>query len=351
MSHFATLGYRPNSLIEKYQQAFVDKLQNIWKVQIDQDVPSADFLLFPDVHGLLLASQRPWEVQSSFFCDQLRAMRQSYLLEWFSYNKEELIPGTNILLTLDFMNPDVDKSTHPDHKKQNVWISFWSIDPEEWRDLFANAFDIVKQVSPGFMDEINHIIKKILPFSISSGSHNSGSYSDVIGHLLMSYPVDMPNPELALLEAILHEYNHNKLNLIMQTETLILSHKQEIYYSPYRPDARHIHGIYLWIHALAGAFWVILHAHVSGIIKLSPGWQEKAVLYVLKNGLSLQVLDKYWQFSPLWKEILEEMRKVHAECLGFIKQAEMSPWVIQRAKWALITHFNQVKANYPDLRS
>ncbi len=75
--------------------------------------------------------------------------------------------------------------------------------------------------------------------------HNSGSYSDVIGHLLMSYPIGMDNPEFALLEAILHEYNHNKLNLILQTESLILNDRKEIYYSPYRPDARHIHGIYL----------------------------------------------------------------------------------------------------------
>ncbi|MBX9809855.1 hypothetical protein K2X92_05685 [Candidatus Gracilibacteria bacterium] len=351
MSHFSTLGYTPNPLIEKYQQAFVDKLQNIWRVQIDEDVPSSDFLLFPDVHGLLLASQRPGELQRKYFCDSLRIMKQTYDVDGFLYKKEEVIPGTNILLTLDFINPDVDKSTHPDHKKQNVGISFGSIDPEEWRRLFSNAFEIVKKVSPGFMDEIDHIIKKIIPFGISSGSHNSGSYSDVIGHLLMSYPVDMPNPELALLEAILHEYNHNKLNLIMQTETLILSNKQEIYYSPYRPDARHIHGIYLGIHALAGAFWVILHAHVSGIISLSQAWQEKSVLYVLKNGLSLQVLDKYGEFSPLGKDILEEMRRVHMECLGFIKQAQISPSIIKRAKEALISHFNQVESNYPDLRS
>ena len=61
----------------------------------------------------------------------------------------------------------------------------------------------------------------------------------------MSYPVDMTHPEFAILEAILHEYNHNKINLVIQTETLILSNKEELYYSPYRPDARHIHGIYL----------------------------------------------------------------------------------------------------------
>ena len=74
--------------------------------------------------------------------------------------------------------------------------------------------------------------------------HNSGSYSNAIGCLLMSYPVEVDNPEFVLIEAIIHEYNHNKLHLINQNEKLVLSDKREIYYSPYRPDARHLQGIY-----------------------------------------------------------------------------------------------------------
>lgn len=62
---------------------------------------------------------------------------------------------------------------------------------------------------------------------------------------MMSYPTGIDSPHFAILEAILHEYNHNKLNLIMQTEKLVLSNFNENYYSPYRPDARHIQGIYL----------------------------------------------------------------------------------------------------------
>jgi HEXXH motif-containing protein len=61
----------------------------------------------------------------------------------------------------------------------------------------------------------------------------------------MSYPVNIDDPELVILEALLHEYNHNKLNLILQTEPLILNDRKESYYSPYRPDPRHIYGIYL----------------------------------------------------------------------------------------------------------
>lgn len=44
---------------------------------------------------------------------------------------------------------------------------------------------------------------------------------------------------------------------------------------------------------------MILSAHVSGVLVLDDSWKEKALLHVLKNGLALQVLDRYAILSPL----------------------------------------------------
>lgn len=166
----------------------------------------------------------------------------------------------------------------------------------------------------------------------------------------MSYPTGVDDPELVLLEAILHEYNHNKLNLILQTEKLVLNDYRELYYSPYRPDARHLHGIFLGVHAITGAFWVIWHAHVTGVLTLSESWLEKSVLSVLKNGISLQVLDRHASLTLLGKEILEEIRSVHRECLGFIQRSAVPAEIIQRAKDTLVSHYEQVQKNYPNLQ-
>ena len=266
-------------------------------------------------------------------------------------NKDECILGTNIFLTLDFQNPDAHKSTHPDHKKNQVDITFWDIPSNEWRNLFQKSFSIVQSVSPGFMDEINLMIRKIIPFGVSYQVQNSGSYKDVIGHLLMSYPTGVDSPELSLLEAILHEYNHNKLNLILQTERLILNDYTEKYYSPYRPDARHIHGVYLWVHAITGAYWVILNAQILWILVLDESWKQKAILHVLKNGLALQVLDKYALLSPLGKEILEDIRSVHRECLWFIKKIGISDEDRFFMKEELKKHHRGVQKNYPYIQS
>ena len=349
--HYSTLWYSPNPLILRYQQEFLEKLRELWERHIDIHIPEDEFLAFPDIHWLLLTSIRPnnplaWEYKIILRWEYDRYMDKQNLI-----HAHEKIPWTNIVLTLNFYNSDIEIPNHPDHKKNNIQVTFGNKTPEEWRVLFAQSFDIVRRVSPWFMGEIDLIIRKVIPLDVSYGVHNSGSYSDFIGHLVMSYPTGIDHPELALLEAILHEYNHNKLNLILQTKNLILNDHREIYYSPYRPDARHIQWIYLGVHAILWAFWVMWNAHISWIIQLPNNWQEKSALFVLKNWLSFQVLDKYGLFTAQGKEILEEMRLVHAECLWFLRQANLSKEMLARVKTTLQLHHEQVQKQYPGLRS
>ncbi len=352
MPYYSTLGYEKNPLLELYKKQFLSKLQQLWKNQIDSDIPTDDFLLYPDIHSLLLVNNRILDTQKEYI-SVLHKKWVEYKNQWniFLENPTEYVHETNILVTLDFQNPDINQSFHPDHRKNQVAITFWTIQPHDWRILFEKAFSIVRSVSPGFLAEIDLLIRKIIPFDVSYQVHNSGSYKDAIGHLLMSYPTGIDNPELVLLEAILHEYNHNKLNLILQTERLLFNDYSEKYYSPYRPDARHIHGVYLWVHAIAGAYWVILNAHVSWILTLDASWKRKALLHILKNALALRVIDKYALLSPLWREILEDIRSVQKECFWFLKQIDISREEGASLKEELRRHYEEVRKNYPHLQS
>lgn len=65
MLHLSTLGYTPNPLLEKYTQSFLLKLQNLWKTHISLEIPPSDFLLYPDIHGLLLSGIRPENPQKN----------------------------------------------------------------------------------------------------------------------------------------------------------------------------------------------------------------------------------------------------------------------------------------------
>jgi hypothetical protein len=351
MAHFYTLGYSPNPIIHIYQKNFLIKIQDLWKWYFGDTLPPDEFLLFPDTHGILLASIRSRDSATPQSRELLLKKYKQFLSDGslFGKQQESLIHGTKVSLTLDFDNLDFDKHNHPDHS--SVEMGFWDVSVADWNTLFAEAFSIVRQVSPGFMDEIDLLLDKIIPFWVSEWVHNSGSYSDFIWHIAMSYPKGMYYPEIALLEAILHEYNHNKLNLILQTQSLVLNDYSENYYSPYRPDARHIHGIYLGLHAIAWAYWVIWNAHFHKIIQLPEHWLEKAILYVLKNGLSVQVLEKYAQLTPLWWEIFDEMKAVHLECLNYIRWSNIPPETLSRAKNSLRDHYSKVKLNYPQVLS
>jgi hypothetical protein len=54
------------------------RLQKLWISQIGGDMPPRDFLLYPDVHGLLLASVRPGSTQSGSLLTELQTEYLSY---------------------------------------------------------------------------------------------------------------------------------------------------------------------------------------------------------------------------------------------------------------------------------
>ena len=229
----------------EFEKKFLIQLQGIWNSVFDGPLPESEFLLFPDVHGNLLAlthmTARYEELKSALHDQYMHYLSHEQRL----INPEKCIGKTRIELTDTFSNPYIDTDSHPDHIREGIHVTFGEKSFAEWESLFSGALNILQQTAPGFYDEINFLLKKILPFGISVGTHNSGSYSNVIGHITMSYPTDVDSPEIVVLEALIHEYNHKKINLILQNEVLLQNDYSEIYYSPYRPDPSTIHGIYL----------------------------------------------------------------------------------------------------------
>ena len=232
--------------LEKYYQKLLKDLQaisekwilvsEIWKLL---QVENKDFILNPDQSSAIqylimevVEWRDQWLWDSKLFIDILKREIDMFLagendrLCMFTWKK---IGDTNIRLTLSDNNPYNKLNTHPLHKDVDM-IWWWEKTEEEWLDVYRKSFEILKKVDEGFYDELNAVIKKIIPFGTAYGVHNSASYRECIGHLYMSYTVDMSIPELNNLEAIIHESSHNKLNLIMHFESIILNDMTEKYY-------------------------------------------------------------------------------------------------------------------------
>lgn len=346
--HFFTLGYSDNPLIAEYRWLFLRRLEHLWDFHLWAHPVSADFLLFPDVHSNLLAlTHQP---------DEAQRLHSEIMLQYHSYNtngwvfpQQNLIRDTQIDLTMEYSNPYISTDSHPDHIRDGIMITFWEKLPNEWNDLFSRVFLILKQVSPWFFAEVNWLLRKILPFGLTYGTHNSWSYSNAIWHITMSYPLAIDSPEIVLLEALIHEYNHNKINLILQSEILLRDDFRELYYSPYRPDPRSIHGIYLWLHALVWAYWVIWKAYQDGHIVLQESDIKKWLLYVLKNSASIQMIEKYAHLTALWVQFFSDMKAIHRETLTFIKACSLSREHIEASRDETARHYADVCSRHPKI--
>lgn len=360
MSYFTVLGYENNSLLISYQKKYFQKLLRMFiRIPLWDDlqkqflkVPIKSqlmFLLHPDISSLLHdISLTQSESSLTLLGEELgyffeEKTEKSALFAW------EKIADTEIYLTCQDNNPINNIVAHPDH--DSSWmIGWWERSEQEWLEVYNATFALLKKVDIWFYHEINYLVKKIIPMKTSRGVHNSCSYKECVGSLYLWYMVDAEVPELNILEALIHESSHNKLNLIMQSEALHNNDFSLKYYSPYRPDARHIQGVLLWAHAIVPTVYVFLSAMEKGDID-HLFWKQKILSFHIKNKLALKVVEKYAHLTPIGQSILDDIKEVVSLCdkkiakLSLTKQIDMSE-IITKVE----NHFSQVKNDFPNLR-
>lgn len=357
MFYETVLWYTENTLIQEYREKYFQVLLTFfcnshieewikWSfLKLDEE-SKKNYLLHPDISSLV------HDLKNKSSIDKLeKEMKSLYsgLSENITMNSWENIPNTDIKLTLHDNNPYNFQVGHPDHDQDGML--WWGEKSEkEWLDVFWKAFSLLQKVDEKFFQELNYIIKKIVPMKTSLDVHNSCSYKECIGTLYLGYTINARQPELNILEALIHESSHNKLNLIMQSERLHLNDYQLAYYSPYRPDARHIQWVLLWVHAIVPTVYVILRGIEQGYIK-DKWWHEKVILYHIKNKLGLRVLWRYAKFTSIGRKIFDDISEVIKISDAMIQKIEVlqsleKKSIQNRAK----EHFLEVQRNYLHLK-
>lgn len=350
-----TIWYNDNKVLNIYIEKYKQILHHLAQKHLDKDIAATpdilQFLSIGDIASnlLLLGKPEPWNgaEYAKKFLEKEWAEFKIGGLQNLSSVKWSKIPGTNILLTNNDYTPGgVARINHPSQKDGAQLTGFSSIEEKEWLNLYAQVFEKIREIHPWFYTELTSVLQKVVPIGISRDCHNSGSFSDCIGHIYMSYPIGNIEPVIAVLEAVIHEYNHNKLHIIMMSDPLILNSGEEIYYSPYRPDARHLYGIYAWLHALSAVLYVIFTWIQEGTLT-SPSKDLilKSLLYFMKDEASVRVLEKYGKFSPLGQELLNEMKAVHKHTLGIIKELRYGHELLEAASRECRNHFLEAQKN------
>lgn len=359
MSYPTVLWYPSNPILHIYRDRYFEYLKNIL-VSLDisdirkkfhqlYESEQQNFILHPDISSLLQSVYLHKSPNSREILDKELRVFFSQKYGELTMNLGNIIPGTDIRLTDSDNNPENTIVNHPDHDQESM-IGWWEKSQQEWLDVFSKAFTLLRNVDTGFYEELNDMIRKIVPMKTSIDVHNSCSYKNCIGTLYLGYTTNSLHPELNILEAIIHESSHNKLNLIMQSEPLHVNDYSLKYYSPYRPDARHIHWVLLWVHAIVPTVYVMLSAIEKWYITDNI-WYEKILLYHIKNKLWYRVLQKYAKFTEIWWKIYTDIWQVMLLCDMMIKESSQLQNIdfkdIQsRAK----QHFLGVQHNYPHLQ-
>lgn len=110
-----------------------------------------------------------------------------------------------------------------------------------WQIELGKSLSLIEQINILLYSEIRDIISVAIPvISNRDGVHLSSSFAAIMGSFYLSYTKD----PVVLSEAIVHEYHHNKLNLIFMLDEIVLNKSDgNIFYSPWRRDLRPITGL------------------------------------------------------------------------------------------------------------
>ncbi|GAA1363280.1 aKG-HExxH-type peptide beta-hydroxylase [Catellatospora chokoriensis] len=130
---------------------------------------------------------------------------------------------------------------------------------DTWTEMLRRAWDVIAEHTPLRALEIEAGLSAVTPLS-SSGSRggDSATNGDAFGGFAMSL-VDDP---YSVAATMIHEFQHSRLNALTDLVTLVDGTSADLYFAPWRRDARPlealIHGIFAFI-AVAQMWQAVRH--------------------------------------------------------------------------------------------
>lgn len=345
-------------LLEEYFQKYFLKIDKIFEKffpdlqkKVSKMPDYREFILNPEISSLLNNAEKDKnKVSLEKFISELKI----FIKEWIkspnlAFNKGQILDGTNIKISLEDINPYNIFEAHPDKSKSGWVMGWWDRTEDEWKKIYEKTLAMLKEVDEGFFDEVNTVIKKIIPLGTAVDTHYSCSYRECIWHLYLGWDIWWNIQEVLNLDAIIHEYSHNKLNLILHFDPVILNPYEEKYYSAIRPDARPISGVFLGYHAFAPTMYVVMKAYNDWLVPKDKRLLEKIILYHIKTKFLQKVIKKYAKLTPIWQEISEEIDAIIVKMDKIFAEINPPKEMIEDAKNRQKEHFENVNKNYKNL--
>jgi hypothetical protein len=202
------------------------------------------------------------------------------------------------VLALADNNPLGMVEAHPDKRGNPVDLGGRPVDA--WVHSLRSAFELVARHMPEVREEMALYVQAIVPVGYYEDKHLSASYREAIGTLYMSlHPNDM-----TMAEALIHEFQHNKLNALLELDDVIENAHVPLYKSPVRPDPRPLHGILLAVHAFLPVARLYERMIEAGDLRANTG-RLREIVRVNREGTD--VLRAHARPTPIGQGLLGEL--------------------------------------------
>ena len=174
----------------------------------------------------------------------------------------------DILLALEDNNPLAMVEAHPD--KEGNAIDLGGRSEDAWLASLRAALALVAEHLPDLRREMDLYLHQIVPVGWFPEKHLSASYREAIGTVYLS----LHPSEMTMVEALVHEFQHNKLNALLEVDDVLENAHEPLYRSPVRPDPRPLHGVLLAVHAFVPVARLYERLVAAGAADLSPRFRD-----------------------------------------------------------------------------
>lgn len=212
-----------------------------------------------------------------------------------------------VFLALSDNNPLSHFEAHPDKEGNTLDLGGRPLD--EWLRSLRRAFEIVDEFLPLIGEEMRLVLKLIVPVGWHEQKHLSASYQEAIGTIYMTLH---PN-EMTMTEALIHEFQHNKLNAALHLGPLLENAFWPLYASPVRPDPRPLHGVVLAVHAFQPVAMLYEQMTRKGHPHSEhPAWRQRFRDIIRMDRAGAETVLANGKSTPAGESFLEEMRRIDA---------------------------------------
>jgi len=221
------------------------------------------------------------------------------------------------LATID-TNPLAMLETHPE--KLGNAIDLAGHDLKMWSAALREALEMVRLSMPSWWAELPRALDRLVPVGWHDERHFSASYREAP---LVAYLTLHPDP-LTLAEAIVHETQHGKLNLLTWLDPVLENAYTEWTSSPVRPDLRPVMGVLLAVHAFIPV--AALHhglATADHPSAKTPQFARRRSEVLSGNARGLAILREKAKPTVTGARLLAELERLH-EALGRASPAAKS---------------------------